>query len=532
MTSGGRLLVDQLLAEGVRTVFTVPGESFLPVLDALYDHPQVQTVTCRHEGGAAMMAEATGRLTGRPGVAIVSRGPGALNAASGVHVARQSSTPMLLLVGLGRRDAAGREGFQEIDPQALFASEAKWVATVPQAGRIAEYVSRAMRVATAGRPGPVVLGLPEDVLEEATDATPWPAVAVPEPVPAGWQMEALGELLRRAERPLVLVGRTGWTAVAAQRTEIFAARFDLPVLASYRAQDCVDNRLPCYAGHTGFVLDAKLATALRAADLVIAAGTRLDEITRGGGRALTVPSPAQKLVHVFPDAQTIAAGGTATLGIAAGAEAFATALADLEPPSPVPWTAWRRDLRAAYEMALAPPDQIAVLDVPAAIGVVSQMLPEDAIVANGAGDYAGLLHRHFVYKRPGTQAAPQSGSMGYGLPAAIAAKLAFPERTVVAFAGDGCFQMTGQELATAVQYGLALTIIVVNNRRFGTIHTHQERRYPGRVMATTLVNPDFAALARSHGAHAEVVKRTVEVAPALERALESGRTAVIEWRLD
>lgn len=533
MRHGGKILIDQLAALGVQHVFTVPGESFLPALDALFDSAAIRTIVCRHEGGAAMMAEATGKLTNRPGVAIVTRGPGLANAMSGLHVARQDSTPMLLLVGLNATRHDDRESFQEIDLRGIVSTLAKWSAVVRAPDRLPELIVRAWHTALAGRPGPVVLGLPEDVLAALDDVAiaATPAMAVPHPPPSAF--DALAGMLARAERPLIIAGGPGWTASAARDLAEFAAAFDLPVAAAFRRQDAIDNRHPCYVGHLGLSIDPKLAAGVRGADLIIAIATRLDEITTGSYRLLSPPDPAQRLVHVHASPEIAGGLHRANLAIAAEPAAFAAMLATMgRARDRWPWSTFRRDLRAAYEATCVPVAMPGAVDLGQVVATASRMLPDNAIVTNGAGNYAAFLHRYFTFKAPCTQLAPASGSMGYGLPAAIAAKLARPESPVVAFAGDGCLMMTVQELATAVQYGLPIVIIVANNAMYGTIRMHQERAFPGRVMATSLVNPDFARLAGSFGAHAQSVERTEDFAPAFARALECGRPALIELAID
>ncbi len=532
MRHGGKILIDQLEAQGVNLVFTVPGESFLAALDGLHDSQRIRTIICRHEGGASMMAEASGKLTGAPGVAFVTRGPGAANAMAGLHVAQQDSTPMVLFVGLPASDHEDREAFQEIDIKGLFSTFVKWAAVIRQTDRIPEYVSRAFHLARSGRPGPVVLGLPEDMLSagaEVANAKPAnPAAAVfPEAKAA-----ALEAVLAAAKRPLMMVGGPGWSQDVQQRVEAFAQRFDLPVCVAFRYQDYFDNRHPCYVGHAGVASEPALADAVRDADLLIVAGPRLGEITTGLYRLIDVPDPRQTLVHIHPSADELGSVYRADLPIAATAASLAEALERIAAPASIPWADRRKALRAAYEASLAPAPLPGDVSLAAVVRQLSDMLPEDAIVTNGAGNYAAFLHRHFVYKGYRTELGPTSGSMGYGLPAAIAAKLAAPERTVIAFAGDGCFLMTAQELATAVQYALPVIVVVANNSMYGTIRMHQEQHYPARVSATDLVNPDFAAFARSFGAHGETVARTEGFAAAFERAVASGKPAVIELNVD
>ncbi len=533
MPTGGEILVDVLAAEGVRHVFTVPGESFIAALDAMHSDVRVSPVTCRHEAGAAMMAEATGKLTGRPGVALVTRGPGAANAVAGVYVAHQDSTPMILLVGLPPRAMDGLPAFQAIDIEGLFGTIAKMVVTVPSTARLQSILARAFRAAMSGRPGPVVVGVPEDVLGDIAPSSGHVRVAVTTTAIQPEALEQIRTALAYAERPLMIVGGSEWSQEASFNLAVFAERFDLPVVSSFRRQDYLDNRHRSYAGHAGFAMDASLVAGLKASDLVIALGADLGDVTTKGFTLLGGAAKDQKIIHIAADAESTESAVAATLPISASVVAAVAELANLTLPGKrPPWGIWRRDLRAGYEASLRPvqtPGDVKLEDV---IATLSQMLPDDAIVTNGAGNYAAFLHRYFTYKAFPSQLAPLSGSMGYGLPAAIAAKLAFPARTVVALAGDGCLQMTGQELMTAVQFGLGIVIIVANNASLGTIRMHQERRYPGRVVATSLMNPDFVAWAQSCGAHAMRVETTAAFAPALQSALTANGPSIIELVLD
>jgi acetolactate synthase I/II/III large subunit len=531
---GGRILVDQLVLNGVDTAFCVPGESFLPVLDALRDAP-VRLVVCRQEGGAAHMAAALGRLggpAGRPGVCLVTRGPGATNASVGVHNAAQDSAPMLLLVGQVPRDLRGREAFQELDVPAVFGPMAKWAAEIDHPARIPELLARAITVATSGRPGPVVLGLPEDVLgDKAEVADARPAVPV-RPYHSPGDLAALRELLTVASRPLLLAGGPGWTEAAAADLRAFAEASRLPVAVSFRSQDVLDNRSPSYVGPLGNNADPALLARVEAADLVVAVGPRLDELTTDGYRLLTPPRPRQRLVHVHQGAEQLGSLYQAELAIAADLPAFTSAARALAPLAEPPWAAWTQATRQEHLAWSRPPPSDARLDPAEVVAWLARRLPDDAVITAGAGNYTGWAQRYYRFRRLGTQLAPKGGTMGYGLPAAIAAKLAYPERVVVAFAGDGCFLMTGQELATAVQHDVRIVVLVLNNGMYGTIRMHQERAYPGRVVGTDLVNPDFDALARAFGAHGELVEDTAAFAPAFERALASGRPALLELRTD
>ena len=536
--SGGRILIDQIAAHGVRHIFTVPGESFLPALDAMIDAPALTPVVTRHEGAAAMMAEATGKLTGCPGVAFVTRSPGAANALSGVAIAAEDETPMLLLVGMPPTSSEQRHPFQSIDLTAVFGSLAKRVECVREPGAIPEAVARAMAAARSGKPGPVVLGFPEDVLGAGSDAADVDPSPVPRALPAPGDIAQLAMRIEHAERPLVIVGGPGWSADAQGAMAAFASRFEVPVAASFRCQDYIANAHPCFAGHLGIAIDGKLAAAVRSADLLIAIGAPLGEIATGGWQVLTPEAAHRVLVHVRPEADSFSPVLRAAQPVVADPSAFALALAALPGPAkPPPWSAWRRDLRRAFETWRTVADEAAAAsprfaDLSTCIRTASSLLPANAIVTNGAGNYTAFLHRHFEYKGFRTALAPESGAMGYGLPAAIAAKLAYPDRPVVAFAGDGCFAMTAMELATAVQYTLPIVVVVVDNGSYGTIRMHQERRFPGRVVATSLINPDFASLARSFGAHAEDVRDTGAFGPALKRAVASGRPALVTLKTD
>jgi acetolactate synthase-1/2/3 large subunit len=479
-----------------------------------------------------MMAEAWGKIAGEPGVCFVTRGPGAANAMSGLHVAQQDSTPLVMFVGMPARDTEDRDAFQEIDIKRLFSSFVKWAGVIRDTARIPEYVSHAFHTARSGRPGPVVLGLPEDMLAaecEAIDAKPARIAAAS---PSAADMAALGDKLASASRPLMIVGGPGWSADVQKAVEAFADRFELPLATSFRYQDYVDNRHRCHIGCAGIGIDAKLAAAIKGADVLIVVGARMGEMTSNAYSLLDIPNPRQFLVHVHPSPDELGSVYRADLPIASTAAAFAQALGRLEPPSRIAWGAQRAELRAAYEATLEVIPVPGAVKFPEVVRAVSEMLPEDGIVTNGAGNYAAFVHRYFQYKGYRTQLAPTSGSMGYGLPAAIAAKLANPQRAVVNFQGDGCFLMTGQELATAAQYALPVVTIIANNGLYGTIRMHQEREYPRRVIGTTLVNPDFAAYAKSFGAEGVTITATEEFAPAFRQALASRKPSLIELKLD
>jgi acetolactate synthase I/II/III large subunit len=533
LRNGGKVLVDQLVLHGAELAFCVPGESYLPVLDALHDAP-VRLVTCRHEAAAANMAEAYGKLTGRPGICLVTRGPGATHASIGVHTAHQDSTPLILLVGQVGRDMLEREAFQEIDYRLMFQPMAKWVAQIDSAERIPELVARAFTVATAGRPGPVVLALPEDMLVdevEVTDPGPYQQVHTH---PGSEELQRLAGLIAESERPLVIVGGGKWSAQAAEDVAALCEANDLPVATSFRRQDYVDNRSHAFVGHVGVGIDPALAARVAEADLLLVVGPRLGEMTTGGYTLVEPPLPRQTLVHVHAGAEELGRVYRPELAIHAGAPEFAAAARGLRVTgtrSPAR-AAWLEAARADYLRTLEPVPAPGPLNLSEVMVLLRERLPEDAIVCNGAGNFATWPHRFWQYTRYRTQLAPTSGAMGYGVPAAIAAKIVHPERTVVCFAGDGDFLMSGQELATAVREEATVLFLVVDNGMYGTIRMHQEREYPGRVVGTGLTNPDFAAFASSFGAHAELVEKTEDFAPALDRALAAGGPALLHLVVD
>lgn len=530
MRHGGQILVQALRANGVKRVFSVPGESFLAALDGLHDSG-IANIVCRHEGGAALLAEATGKLTGRPGICFVTRGPGATNASAGVHVARQDSTPMILFVGQIARHDTDREAFQEVDYRAMFGPLAKWVAQIDATDRIAEYVARAFHVATSGRPGPVVLALPEDMLSASADIPDLPAARAPLPDVAPEAVAAIADALQGAQRPLVVAGGSLWSAQAATDLARFAEGWDLPVAVSFRRQDRMDNALPHYVGDLGIGMNPGLGAALREADVILSLGSRLGDTLTAGYRLMDPVRPHARVIHVHPDPDELGTLWRADPGLAADPRAVVAALAAL-PARSGAWGDWRQRLRAGFQDWQSPRATPGDLRLEQVVAWLADNLPPDAIVTNGAGNYAAFLHRYFRWRQFGTQLAPTSGSMGYGLPSAIAASLAHPDRTVVCLAGDGCIQMTLNELSTAAQYGATPIVLVCNNGRYGTIRMHQERHYPGRVSGTDLYNPNFPALVRAYGGHGELVERDEDFAPAFERARLSGRLAVIELRLD
>jgi len=531
--TGGRILVDNLVAQGTDRIFTVPGESFLAVLDALHDADIAVTV-CRQEGGAAMMAEAHGKLTGRPGICFVTRGPGATNASPGLHIARQDSTPMILFVGQIERGAREREAFQELDYRAVFGSVAKWVTEVDDPARLPELISRAFHTATSGRPGPVVIALPEDALVEAAAVADALAFEPVETYPGLTQMAELQKLLWAAERPIAILGGARWSPLAVGRFARFAERFELPVVCSFRRQMLFPHDHPAYAGDLGLGINPKLLARIKEADLVLAVGGRLSEVPSQGYSLLGIPNPGPILVHVHPDPEELGRVYRPDLAVNAAPTAFTAALEGVQPPNLIPWSGRAAQAHADY-LAWSDPAGVrtpGALQMGGVMATLREALPANAILCNGAGNFATWVHRFWPFRAYGTQLAPTSGSMGYGLPAGVGAKRVFPDRAVVVVAGDGDFLMNGQEFATAVQYDLPILVILVDNGMYGTIRMHQEREYPGRVSATALKNPDFAAYARAFGGHGERVERTEDFAPALLRAVQSGKPAILHCLID
>ena len=530
--TGGQILVDQLIAQGASDVFCVPGESYLAVLDALHD-AAIKVTVCRQEAGAAMMADAAARLTGRPGIAFVTRGPGATNAAHGVHIAEHDSVPLILFIGQIERGMRGRGAFQEMDYQAFFGSTAKWVCEIDDAARIPEILSRAFHTAMQGRPGPVVIALPEDMLRDVASVPDAPRVEPAQTWPGLTQMAELQKLLWAAQRPIAILGGGGWNDAARQRVQRFAEHFDLPVATSFRRSGLFDAEHASYAGEIGIGPNPKLKARIETADLVLLMGGRMAEMPSQSYTLFNVPIPRQKLVHVHAGAEELGRVYHPALAIHASPQAFAASLEGLQPPGAIPWSGAAQtaheDFLAWTSQPAAGPGKMQMAD---AMLWLRARLPQDAIVTNGAGNYAIWVNRFLRYRRYGAQLAPTSGSMGYGLPAAVAAKRLHPERMVVCFAGDGCFLMNGQEFATAVQYDLAIIAVVVDNGMYGTIRMHQERAYPGRISGTQLRNPDFAAYARAFGGHGESVTETAEFAPAFERAAASGKPSIIHVKVD
>jgi acetolactate synthase-1/2/3 large subunit len=529
---GGKILADALVGHGARMAFGVPGESYLPVLDGIYDiRDRLKFIVCRQEGGASYMAEAYGKLTGEPGILFVTRGPGASNGAVGVHTAFQDSTPMVVFIGQVGSDFADREAFQEMDYRRMYGQMAKWVAQIERVERIPEYLSHAFHTATSGRPGPVVLALPEDMLFAEAAVADVPRYKTVRPAPAPRDMDELARLLVGAERPFVLVGGGGWSKADCDGLRVWLEKSGLPAATSFRCQSLIDNHSPAYVGDAGIGINPALGQRIKDADVLLVIGARLGEMTTSGYSLVEVPVPKQTLVHVHADPEELGRVYRAELPINSGHAQFVEALTRLTLEGSK-WRDWTRAARADYEAWIKPrpiPGKLQYADV---IRWLDSNLPEDAILASGAGNFSGWVHRYFRYRTFGTQLGPTNGSMGYGLPAAVAAKLTAPERTVVAVCGDGDFLMNGQELATAAQYGAPVIALVVNNGMYGTIRMHQEREYPERVSGSELKNPDFAAYARAFGGHGETVEDTAQFAPAFERARASGKHAVIELRID
>ncbi|MEO6031816.1 MAG: thiamine pyrophosphate-binding protein [Burkholderiaceae bacterium] len=542
----GHALVEALIAQGVDTAFGVPGESYLAVLDGFYQQREhIRFIACRQEGGAAFMAEAQGKLSGRPGVCFVTRGPGATNASIGLHTAFQDSTPMLLCVGQVASGQRDREAFQELDYRQMLGPGtlgfAKWVGEVHDPDRLPEYVARAFHTALQGRPGPVVLVLPEDMLSSTTDAPVLPRAEPAHAWPEPGALRELRSMLLAATQPFVIVGGGGWDADGVEAMQRFAEHWALPVGCAFRFQDLFDNRHVCYAGDVGIGINPRLAKRIRDADLVLAVGARLGEMTTGGYTLLEAPRPRQKLVHIHAGADELGRVYAADLMLQASMACAAPALETLEPPSPsLPWQAWTAAAHADYE-ANHDAAPVEPMDLAQLVKTIARLAPTDSVLTNGAGNYSGWLHRYHRYaglQHAGrTQLAPSSGAMGYGVPAAVAASLLYPQRTVINLAGDGDFLMTGQELATATGYGAGtrggrLISIVIDNATFGTIRMHQEREYPGRVSGSDLFNPDFAALARAYGWNASRVEATAAFEPAFAAALVADRPSLIHVKLD
>jgi len=533
LRTGAELLVDGLVTNGADLVFGVPGESYLAVLDALYDRrDMLRFITCRQEGGAANMADAYAKLTGRPGICMVTRGPGATNASIGIHTAFQDSSPVILFIGQVGRDMMEREAFQEVDYRRMFGPMAKWIAQIDSADRVPEFVSRAFHTATSGRPGPVVLALPEDMLRDHAPTKTLRPHRPSQASPSDASITEIRERLSRAERPLALLGGGTWTPEAVNDIAAFARANGVPVTCSFRAMDCFDNRDPHYIGQVGLGLNPALADRLRQADLLLAIGPRLGEITTAGYSHMSVPAPDQSLVHIHPGAEELNRVYQADLAIMSGMPQAASALRRMAPVDGSAWAAWLSAARADQAAFFEPTDVPGQVNLGTVVRHVSDTVPDDAVITTGAGNYAGFVGRFYQYRHYRTLLGPTSGAMGYGVPAAVAAKIARPERTVVSFNGDGCFLMNGQELATAVQYDAPVVFIVANNGTYGTIRMHQERDYPDRVLGTDLRNPDFAALAAAYGAWSTRVDKTEDFPAAFDAARAAGRPALIELTID
>lgn len=529
---GGKVLIEALETQGVNRVFSIPGESFLAALDGLYD-AGIENVVARHEGGATMMAVAHGKLTGRPGIAFVTRGPGATNASSGVHVAFQDSTPMILFVGQIASDQRDREAFQEVDYRAMYSPLAKWVAEIDRVDRIPEYVARAFQTAMSGRPGPVVLALPEDMLSSVCNAVANPPVVLPSGKAAETDIDAVLTHMQAAKRPLVILGGGNWSASAAKAMALVAETLDLPVGASFRCQDFLDNRHPNYIGDIGLGINPKLAQRVRDADYIFCIGARMGEITTGGYTLLQSPVPTQKLVHIHSDANELGRVYHPTCAVAANAGLLIEQIAQRLTDTPLrACRAWTLEARQDYTTWQKPVETTGKLKMENVISHLNDVLADDAILTNGAGNYAGWLHRYYRYRNYRTQLAPTSGSMGFGLPAAVAAKIERPAQEVICMAGDGCFQMTMQEFGVACEHNANLIVLISNNGMYGTIRLHQQMKFPKRPSGTDIFNPNFAKFAECYGAFGAVVETDAEFREAFAQARAAGKPAIIEMRID
>lgn len=540
MRKGSEVLADELKLNGVELIYHVPGESFLCALDAIaVRHPEIRAISCRHENGAAQMAEAYGKLTGRPGIAFVTRSPGATNAVNGVHTAFQDSSPMILFIGQVKRALMEREAFMSYDFRTMFAPMTKWAAQIDDPARIPEFVQRAFHTAMTGRMGPVVLVMPEDVFEEECDVAPGKrSIPASAGAPSAASIEAIYGMLSAAERPLLITGGSGWTQAARGDIQSFALTNGVPVVTTFRRRDIIDHRLPCYVGEIGIGANPALLAHIKTADLVIMCNDALSDVnTIGAGymegfTLFDIPVPKQKLVHVSNSSEELNRVFQADLALLADVGDFARALAGHAPVAHSFRASWSRTLRDTFEVETRPGPCPGAINLPNLMKWLRDRLPENSIVTNGVGAYATWSQRYFAHYQLHTQLGPVSGSMGYSLPAAISAKLLYPERVVVAFVGDGCYQMSSEELATAVQYGASVVVVLFNNRMYGTIRIHEENRLEGRANGTQLINPDFHALALAYGAHAERVMRTDEFAPAFERCLACGKPSLIEMSID
>ena len=528
---GGHILVDQLKVNGIKRVFSVPGESFLAALDGLYNSG-IENIVCRQEGGAAMMAEADAKITNNPGVVFVTRGPGATNASSGVHIAMQDSTPLIVFVGQVPLEHRDREAFQEIDYERFFSPIAKWVAEVKDLKRLPEYISRAFQVSQGGRPGPVIISLPEDILSGVCEVPDRPRVVLGQQFTSDSEVKKIEKAIIKAERPLVIAGGTGWSKEAVKNLGVFVKNFNLPVATTFRRQHLMDNRHDCYIGDLGTGMNPALAKTVKESDLIIAIGTRLGEIATGGYELIDPKKPEQKIIHIHKDPNELGHVYQPTLSVLSSTENILNQFIDLPKLVNPEWSARTNEVRNNYLNWITPKETPGPVKLEKIIEWLSNNLPEDSIVTNGAGNYAAFLHRYFVFKEYPTAIGPTSGSMGYGFPASIAAKLRFPDKTVICLAGDGCFQMTLNEMSTAAHNKLAIIVIVVNNGKYATIRMHQEKHYPGRVSGTEIHNPDFAALAKAYGGFGVKVQKTEDFVAAYDQAVASGLLSVIELKID
>jgi len=528
---GGHILVDQLKVNGVERVFSVPGESFLAALDGLYNSG-IENIVCRHEGGAAMMAEADAKITHSPGVVFVTRGPGATNASSGIHVAMQDSTPLIVFVGQVPLEHRDREAFQEIDYERFFSPIAKWVAEVKDLKRLPEYVARAFQVSQAGRPGPVIISLPEDILSGICEVPDRPRVVLGQQFTSDSEIKKIENAIIKAKRPLVIVGGTGWGKGVVKNLGVFVKNFNLPVATTFRRQHLIDNRHDCYIGDLGTGMNPALAETVKGSDLIIAIGTRLGEIATGAYELIDPKKTEQEIIHIHTDPNEFCHVYQPRLAVLSSTENILDQLVGLSKLVNPEWSSQTSEGRQNYLNWITPKETPGPVKLEKIIKWLSNNLPEDSIVTNGAGNYAAFLHRYFAFKEYPTAIGPTSGSMGYGFPASIAAKLRFPDKTVICLAGDGCFQMTLNEMSTAAQNKLAIIVIVVNNGKYATIRMHQEKNYPGRVSGTELHNPDFAALAKAYGGFGIKVQKTEDFVAAYNEAVASGLLSVIELQID
>jgi acetolactate synthase-1/2/3 large subunit len=532
MRSGGQLLVDQLIKQGVKDAFCVPGESYLAVLDALYlKRKQISLYVARQDGGAAFMAEAYGKATGKTGICFVTRGPGATNASIGVHTAYQDSTPMILFIGQVGSDMVEREAFQEMDYRRMFGQMSKWVAQIDRPDRIPEYIARAFQVANSGRPGPVVLALPEDMLVELTDVSDAGRVIIAKNRPTTQSMLDVEELLKKSTKPLVIVGGSGWSEQACRQVQTFVEKNELPVGCSFRRQDLFDNHHPNYVGDIGIGINPKLAQMVKESDLLLVIGARLGEMTTSGYTLITSPKPAQKLIHIHPGLNELGRVFQGDVMINSDIEEAIDALLSISKIDSS-WSDWLKMGSDNYRENLIPMSSPGEVDLGELMLVLRDLLPRDSVITNGAGNFSGWIHRHWQYAGYKTQVAPTNGAMGYGVPSGVAAKVALPEKFVVSVSGDGCFLMNGQEISTAIQYNLKVLFIVFDNGMYGTIRMHQERDYPEHVYGTDLINPDFAALARAYGLHAETVNSTSDIKDAVARCIEKDVASLIHIKVD